>query len=110
MSKFAASRHSVVFWTALSILLTLRIPLESWLGYLVPATAAWVEPLYEIGTYSLIAFLIWWERDQLALYHLDPLATIIIIFFKPLSTILLPGWEHTAAPAPVASGRAWPWS
>jgi membrane protease YdiL (CAAX protease family) len=79
-----------IFWTALSALLFLRIPLASWTEYLWPATSAWVEPVYEVLTYLLIVFLIWWERQELAWHHLDFWAVLIVLFFKPLSVLLLP--------------------
>ncbi len=84
------TRQRIVFFGVLSVLLILRIPLESWLEYLIPSTSEWVEPVYDFGTYALIAFLIWWEREQLVLYHIDYLSVIIIIIFKPLSVILAP--------------------
>jgi hypothetical protein len=47
-----------IFWVTLSGLLLLRIPLTSWAEYLWPAASTWAEPVYEILTYLLIAFLI----------------------------------------------------
>lgn len=79
-----------IFWLALSVLLFLRIPLGSWAEHLWPSTATWIGPIYEIFTYLLIVFLIWWEREQLAAYHLDFWSILIILFFKPLSVLLLP--------------------
>lgn len=81
--------HRFVFWIALALLLILRIPLASWVTYWFPASSGWITPLYEIGTYLTIFFLIWWERERLSYYHFDPLAILIFIFFKPLSTVLL---------------------
>lgn len=92
------NRQGTVFWIVLSILLILRIVLASWTTYLFPATSVWIEPLYEIGTYLLIAFLIWWERARLPLHHLDFWSIVIIIVFKPLSTILLPLMGDTGNP------------
>lgn len=80
----------VVFWGVLFTLLFLRIPLASWAEYLWPESAAWVEPVYEVLTYLLIVFLIWWERDRLVDYHLDFWAILIILLFKPISILLLP--------------------
>ena len=50
---------------------------------------AWLDPTYEIGTYLLTAIYIWWERDRLLDFHIDKLAIMIIILFKPLQTIFL---------------------
>lgn len=92
MNSIKTVNHQVVFWTALVLLLILRIPLFSWVVYWIPSTAAWIHPLFEIGTYTLIVFLIWWERENLQIHHMDALAIIIIILFKPLSTIILFFW------------------
>lgn len=78
-----------IFWLALSVLLLLRIPLASWGEYLWPAATVWIGPIYEICTYALIVFLIWWERNQLKVYHLDFWAILIILIFKPLSLFFL---------------------
>ena len=50
----------------------------------------WTGPVYEVLTYFLIGFLIWWEHAQLKAYHLDFWAILIIVIFKPLSVFLLP--------------------
>lgn len=76
------NRQGTVFWIVLSILLILRIVLASWTTYLFPATSVWIEPLYEIGTYLLITFLIWWERARLPLHHLDLLKEYWIVLIQ----------------------------
>jgi membrane protease YdiL (CAAX protease family) len=97
--KFSSQvNHRSVFWIALSMMLFLRIPLESWTQYFFPSTAMWIEPIYEIGTYLLTGFLIWWERDQLSFYHIDTLAVILVVFFKPLSIIMKPLFGDTNNP------------
>jgi len=40
----------------------------------------------------LTAFLIWWERDDLAAIHVDRLAVALIVFFKPAQTVMLSYW------------------
>jgi membrane protease YdiL (CAAX protease family) len=90
MEKSRYDKHKIVFWIVLSALLFVRFPLESWAIYLFPSTSLWIDPIYQICTYSLVVFLIWWERERLALYHMDSLAIIFIIFFKPISIVLLP--------------------
>lgn len=84
-------QHQFVAWLVMAGLLILRIP---FLGGLVlfGVKAAWVDSVFEIGTYLLIIFLIWWERNRLAGFHIDALAVIIIIVFKPLSTLILKYW------------------
>jgi membrane protease YdiL (CAAX protease family) len=81
--------HSVFFWLSIAGLLILRLPIETWLEYAVPTSAAWAEPIYEIGTYGLIVGLIWWEREQLADYHIGALAIWMILLFPPLATLIL---------------------
>jgi len=80
-------QKKIVFWMALGALLLLRIPLASWLDHWFPA--AWITPVYEVLTYGLIVFLVWWERQRLAEHHLDFWAILIILIFKPLSVLLL---------------------
>lgn len=89
MKKFLESNHEFIFWSFLIVLLLLRIPFLGWIPYLNPTAMVWVKPIYEIGTYLLIALLICVEWDNLQIHNIDPLAIIIIIICKPLSTILL---------------------
>jgi hypothetical protein len=49
----------------------------------------WLDSLVEIGTYILTLYLIWWEKNRLLLSHIDALAIVIILFIKPLQTLLL---------------------
>ena len=86
------NQHQFIFWLLIALLLLLRIPLLGWATYLVPTSITWIEPLYEIGTYVIIVFLIWWERDNLLIHHMDGLAIFIILIFKPLSLIILRKW------------------
>lgn len=85
-------RHQLIFWFLIALLIILRLPMLGLMTYLVPSTFNWVVPLYEIGTYTIIAFLIWWEKDNLQLHHIDGLALFLIIIFKPLSTLILYFW------------------
>ncbi len=84
--------HQFIFWFLISLLLILRLPILGLTTYLVPSTFKWVVPLYEIGTYLIIIFLIWWERENLQIHHMDGLAIFLIIIFKPLSTLILHFW------------------
>ncbi len=78
--------HKIVAWCLLGGLLFLRLPFLT--GIAMFAFPIWLMPVYEIGTYLLIALLIFWERNHLADFHIDKLSLIIIILFKPLSTIV----------------------
>lgn len=79
--------HKLVAWILLGGLLFLRLPFLT--GIAMFAFPIWLVPVYEIGTYLLIACLIYWERKRLADFHIDKLSLIIIIVFKPLSTIVM---------------------
>jgi len=92
MKKLLDNNHQVIFWVALALLFVLRLPL-SWIGDAIYSTRVWADPVYEIGTYGLIIFLIWWERDNLEIHHMDAFAIFIIILFKPISTIILRVWK-----------------
>jgi hypothetical protein len=89
-----ASQHHKVFLMALAGLLILRIPFEGFLSmfYIKWESWHWVEPVYQIGTYLLITFLIWWELDHLADYHIDTMAIIAIVLFVPIQTLILKFW------------------
>ncbi len=84
-----AKAHNVIFWLFIVGLLVLRLPILSWLENVIPTSAAWVNPVYEIGTYLLIAALIWWERERLADFHIDTLAVWMILLLRPLSTVIM---------------------
>jgi len=88
-------RHQTVAWVLLAGLLFLRLPLLG--GVSLFATPDWLNPVYQIGTYLLTACLIWWERERLADFHIDKLALIIIILFKPIQTIILAIWKADIA-------------
>jgi hypothetical protein len=65
-----------------------------------------METGFEIVTYLLTLFLIGWERERLAEYHLGGMAVGIIIVGKPLETLLLGEWWQGEAgmafPRPLA--------
>jgi len=82
------SRHQQVFLLTLIGLLILRIPFEAGMRFF-NIEWAWTDIVYQIGTYLLTTFLIWWEVDNLADYHIDTLAVIIIILFQPVQTLVL---------------------
>lgn len=69
----------------LSILLFLRF-LLGW----QPGDWLWIDPVYQVATYAIVAFWIVWKRDKLAQYHIDTLAVYLFVLFKPLQTLILP--------------------
>lgn len=84
-----AKAHCIISWFFIAGLLILRLPVLAWLEYADPTSAAWADPIYEIGTYVLIIGLIWWEREQLADFHIDILAIWMILLFRPLATVIM---------------------
>jgi hypothetical protein len=81
------SRHKTVAWILLVGLLFLRLPFAGGIHYFTQSE--WVNIAYEIGTYLLTAILIWWERKRLKDFHIDLLALVIIVLFKPIQTLIL---------------------
>ena len=79
--------HNVISWTLVAGLLFLRLPLSAGIGYF--PQLVWLDAWFEICAYVLTLCLIWWERDRLALFHIDALVVMIIVFIKPLQTLLL---------------------
>jgi len=95
------SRHQQVFWLVLIGLLILRIPFSAGMRFF-NIQWVWEDTVYQIGTYLLTTFLIWWEWDNLAEYHLDTLAVIIILLLKPIQTLsaMLFGYGRYFLPFP----------
>ncbi|HWI62847.1 MAG TPA: CPBP family intramembrane glutamic endopeptidase [Symbiobacteriaceae bacterium] len=60
-------------------LLILRLPLLTGLGTFVHPGPEWLLPAFEGGTYILTALLLVWERDRLALFHVDGWALAIYV-------------------------------
>jgi membrane protease YdiL (CAAX protease family) len=77
-------------WVTLGLILLMFV-----LRYLVTASrmffndATWVSPVFEVGTYLLVAILLIWENQSLQDYHINNLAIRMIILFKPIETIYL---------------------
>src|ERR1041385_1814363 len=98
-------RHQQVAWLILALLLLLRIPFTIAIIYVLPIENQSGATLYEVSTYLLIAFLIWWERDKLANFHIDISALFLILLFRPLQTLILEYWKvdsPLAFPSPFA--------
>jgi len=90
-------RHRRVTWILLVLLLLLRIPYIIVTIYILPIDNQSSGALYEICTYILIAFLIWWERASITEFHIDISALMLVILFRPLQTIILSYW-HVDSP------------
>lgn len=88
--------HNAVAVSLLVGLLFLRLPFLTGIALFIMPD--WLWPVFDIGTYFLTAILIWWERDQLADFHIDTLAIAMIIFFKPIQTIYLAAWKMNDDP------------
>jgi membrane protease YdiL (CAAX protease family) len=100
MSEFRAiiyNPHRRATWTILLLLLLLRIPYVIITIYILPIDNQSSGAIYEICTYFLIAFLIWWERTSLADFHIDTTVLAFIILFRPLQTLILSYW-HVDSP------------
>jgi membrane protease YdiL (CAAX protease family) len=93
-------------WTVLVILLLLRIPYTIFIIYFLPIENQIGAAIYEISTYSLTAFLIWWERERLADFNIDTPALFLIIFFHPIQTLILNYWK---VESPLALPRPLGW-
>lgn len=83
--------HHRIFLIVLLALLTLRIPFAGGMDFF-EIEWEWTLIVFDIGTYLLTTFLIWWEADCLADYHIDTFVIVIVILFKPLQTLILRLW------------------
>lgn len=81
-------KHQITSWSLLIGLLFMRIPFLTG-GYILFGDQIWLIPIFEITTYLLTALLIYHERNRLADFYIDKLALLIILFAKPLETIIL---------------------
>jgi len=81
-----------ITWLCISLLLLIRLPLETGLPLIWSDLPGWLNPVFEACSYLIVAFLIWWERRDLAAFHLDSLAVWVILLAKPVQTITLKIW------------------
>jgi membrane protease YdiL (CAAX protease family) len=72
----------------ITVLFFLRIILAGFVPTLMKNPPEWVNTAYKVGTYFIIAVLIWWERQNLADFFIDRLALIILILGKPYELLL----------------------
>lgn len=89
MKKIKFDLHQIIKWIVISGLLILRLTLIGNTRCQTQLKTDWINPVWEIGTYLLIVFLIWWEWKNLSIYHFTPLTLFILIIFPSLSKIIL---------------------
>jgi membrane protease YdiL (CAAX protease family) len=102
----AEKLHQQIGWGILILLLALRIPYTLAIIYFLPIENQMGAAVYEVGAYVCIAFLIWWERNWLRDFHMDGAALFLIIFFRPMQTLILNYWK---VDAPLAFPRPAAW-
>lgn len=85
------TNHQRIFLLALLGLLILRIPFLASMRFL-QVQWVWTETVFQAGTYLLTTFLIWWEADRLAEYHIDTFVIAVVALFKPVQTLILRLW------------------
>ncbi|MBI5961855.1 MAG: CPBP family intramembrane metalloprotease [Chloroflexi bacterium] len=84
--------HPKIAWLIIALLLFLRIPFTIAIIYFLRIEDQRGGAVYEVGTYLLLAVLIWWERHRLADFHIDIYALAFIVLFRPLQTLILTFW------------------
>jgi len=85
------TNHKPLVLALIVVLLALRYMVTAF-RVLSGEPPVWVIPVYEVGTYLVIAGLLILLQYSLADYHIPPLATWIIILFRPLETLYYPLW------------------
>jgi membrane protease YdiL (CAAX protease family) len=85
--------HRLIGRMILSLLLVLRIPYTIAIIHWLPIENQTGAAIYELGSYSLIVFLIWWEREQLAQFHFDLLPLSCFLILRPIHTVILNYWN-----------------
>jgi membrane protease YdiL (CAAX protease family) len=84
--------HYSIGWSILIVLLLLRIPYTIAIIYLLPIENQSGAAIYEVSTYFLICFLIWWEYGRLKEFHIDQSSLLLIILVRPIQTLILNYW------------------
>jgi membrane protease YdiL (CAAX protease family) len=87
----AEKSHAVVTWSLIGAMLFLRIGILGIMG--IFTSADWLITFYEVATYLFTAIFLWWEIKNLKEFHVDMLALLIIIVFKPIQTLILWIWK-----------------
>jgi membrane protease YdiL (CAAX protease family) len=99
--------HDQVGWSILLLLLLLRIPYTIAIIYVLPIDNQIGAAIYEVSTYFLTCFLIWWERKRLEAFHVDSIALLLILLIRPVQTFILSYWgvdSPLAFPRPLGLG------
>jgi membrane protease YdiL (CAAX protease family) len=97
-----ADPHLRVTARLIALLLFLRIP---WLYLALPFSrfrplSGFGSSVYVTGTASILAYLIWHERDHLAAYHVDRVVIVLFLLGKPLElAFMVMGWRSSLGPA-----------
>jgi membrane protease YdiL (CAAX protease family) len=94
--------HNQIALLLLLGLLVLRLPFFAGVPFFTSSPPNWLSPVFEVGTYLLTLSLIWWERARLAEYHIDILVVVIIVFLKPIETIILSTFGKGGGTFPLA--------
>ena len=89
------TRHRTITWICVVGLLALRLPYLTGMPLILGSEPEWLDPSFQVTTYAIIAFLIWWEHKSLPTFNIDGLAIAIIVLFKPVQTIILALWGRT---------------
>ena len=84
--------HRQIGWLILILLLLLRIPYTIAIIYLLPIENQSGAAIYEVSTYFLTCFLIWWEYERLKEFHIDPPSLLLIFLIRPIQTFILSYW------------------
>ncbi|HVN56460.1 MAG TPA: CPBP family intramembrane glutamic endopeptidase [Anaerolineaceae bacterium] len=87
-------------------LLALRVSLITGVETVTGALPDWANVTYQVATYLLTVGFILFERDRLADFHIDALAIWIILFFKPLETIIYRLLYYDTTHSPLAFPEA----
>lgn len=98
----SAAQHHRTAWLILVVLLLLRIPYVAAIIAYLPIEDQSGGAVYEVGTYLLLAILIWLERARLAEFHIDSLTCGLFLLFRPMQTLIL---EHWGVDGPLAFPR-----
>ncbi len=100
-------RPQQIGWLILTLLLLLRIPYTIAIIHFIPIENQNGSAAYEVSTYFLICFLIWWERKNLTKFHIGTSALFLIIFIRPIQTLILRYWE---VDSPLAFPQPFGWA
>jgi membrane protease YdiL (CAAX protease family) len=104
-TQFVTSHRRLTFGLILALLVLRYFVTGFRLAFGEPP--GWVLPVYEVGTYLLVAILLIRESGSLAHYHINGLALWMIILFKPIETLFY-RWALAQPGAPDTFPMAFP--